>query len=77
MLLLFSLMFLSLLPGQKFVQARGRGNIPKKRAKTCNYDPSICSVTEDCVVTSEVKIILKNIFINELSWKTFGLLVSE
>ena len=55
MLLLFSLMFLSLLPGQKFVQARGRGNIPKKRAKTCNYDPSICSVTEDCVVTSEVK----------------------
>ena len=49
-------MFSSLLPGQKiFVQARGRGNIPKKRAKTCNYDPSICSVTEDCVVTSEVK----------------------
>ena len=49
MLLLFSLMTLSL------VQARGRGNIPKKRAKTCNYDPSICSSTEDCVVTSEVK----------------------
>ena len=58
-------MFLSLLPGQKFVQARGRGNIPKKRAKTCNYDPSICSVTEDCVVTSEVKKLLKLfLFIN-------------
>ena len=71
-------MFSSFLPGRiVFVQARGRGNIPKKRSKTCNYDPSICSVTEDCVVTSEVKIILKNIFINEFSWKTFGLLVSE
>ena len=66
MLLLFSFIISSFLGGhgRTYVQARGRGNIPKKKAKTCNYDPSICSATEDCVVTSEVKyIFFKFLFI--------------
>ena len=66
MLLLFSFSVISSFlggPGQIFVQARGRGNIPKKKAKTCNYDPSICSATEDCVVTSEVKCNLNNVYL--------------